>query len=685
MPNYDEKVGLLREATIVDYDPVSDTIQIQLNTASAVKGNNRISMPAPAPHVLFQENGLYIGTQPQLGSTIIVAQGSGNRYYFVNWKSDNSTNVPEVKLGELLIQSNENTKIKLNTSGNISIGSDVNKLNISVGDKNNQKTNILTVNFENQNQFTQASRQVIGLVKRDLNINVAGFDQDSKLEDDSYDPFYSIIGMDPSSTSNDIIAGPSKNPPFVEYREMIHEFQYSSDVSSDLNEYAQYGTDNKTVSNNFTFPNRRKSRADTLSLTLIEPNYLMETIKGTVVDIFGNILDLNRMPLPVGKDQYTIRGETSKDKQKSYLAIKELERKGIAYHFEMNARKDFNQKSGSASSTLDLLDINSNKDNSRLRSRFIFDIDKEGQFKINVPASSEKGNIPLLTRYENLSTYDSSDNGNPNKLLYNEDNLDIFLDSFAAPKTTLGEGLSFSKERGSIKLQDDKGEAGPIDRITEAHIKHGTAHHDILSTCWTHQDNGYINYQTGAATNITVDIDSIPLLDSIVSDTIIVSGTGLPENGGPNAGGRSGSINFDGSLEFNIGANTIDRQSLWMDLAGGAVLNFGRDKKLRSLVASMDGDVYMQVGSFGLTGDSRFIKDANGNFGAVLDLRIMTSGGYAHMIRFDNNGFTLMSPGNMAMHAKGSIKISSDSNIEFDCETLIAQGREVLKGFGGSI
>lgn len=678
--NFDEKVGLLREATIVGYDSIADTIEVQLNTAPAVKGKSRISMPAPTPHVLFQNNGLFIGTSPVIGTPIVVGQGSGNQYYFVSFKADNKPLVPELKSGTLLLQSSNDSKITLDLSNAINIGSDTNKIHIETGNKNKPKTNLISINFENENHFTQAYREVGGLVKRDLQINVTGFDQDSKLEDDSYDNIYKIIGMDPSATPNDIIMGPTKNPPFVEHREMVYEFQYQSNVTTDLIESLQYGN-SKQPAITYNFPNRRKSRADTLSLTLLEPNYLMETVKGTVIDIFGNILDLNRTPLPVGKDQNTIRAEVSKDKVASYLKIREIERKSLAYHFEINARKDFNQKSNNVTSTLDLLDINSNENSSRLRSRFFIDVDKEGQFKINVPASSEKGNIPLLTRYENLSTYDPSDSGNPNKLLYNKDNLDIFLDSFAAaPADLVDSGVSFASARGSISLQDENGEAAPIDRITKAHIKHGTAHHDILQTCWAFANHDFLDYQYGTSTNTTVDLNSIPLLEDIVTDTIKIGGTGLPDAGGPNAGGRSGSINLDGMLELNIGANTIDRQSLWADFAGGSVINLGRDRKLRSALVSADGDICIQVGSYGLVGDSRFIKDQNGIVSSVFDLRVMTAGGQTHMIRFDGNGFTLMAFGNMAMHASGNIKISADANIEIDCESLTVLERMILKG-----
>ena len=112
-------------------------------------------------------------------------------------------------------------------------------------------------------------------------------------------------------------------------------------------------------------------------------------------------------------------------------------------------------------------------------------------FKFNVPASSETGNIPLLTRYENYSTFGTEDNSNPNKLIFREDNIDIFQDSFASPSFNISDG-SFSKERGSISLDNNGNNGAPIDRITDVHIKHGTAYHDILATCYTHQRSDFL-------------------------------------------------------------------------------------------------------------------------------------------------------------------------------------------------
>lgn len=672
MPNtslFDEEVGLLKVGAIVDYDSTKGLLKVRLNNAPSIKGRTSQPVDVPAPHSLFYNNGLFIGSLPVNGTPIVVAQGSGGQHYFVSFLAENLSIVPELSQGQLLIRANDNTKISIDVNNDIAIGADDNRIHI------NTTNNLITTNFYNENHFTQAARKVEGPVKRDLRPNT-NFDSNTKVENDEYDDKLFIIGLDPTASSNFVSAGTNKNPAFVEYREMVYEFQPLSEVNDDLSESQLYsGTAPAPTA--FTFPNRRNSRSDTLSLSLVSPNYLIETIKGTVVDIFGNILDLNRVPIPVGKDQNTLRS-TSTDKVSSYKLIKELERKSLSYHFEMNARKDLTGLDGQTV----LPDITSNDDYARNRSRFFFDIDKEGQFKLNVPASSEKGNIPLLTRYENYSTFGPDDNNNPNKLVFRDDNLDIFQDSFAAPTFSVDDG-SFSDDRGSVTLQAGDGtEIGPPDRITISPIRHGTAYHDVLSTCYAHQKNDFLKFVFDP-NNPVFSRDNIdgyaPLLTNIANDTIITDGYT------PNAGGRSGSINFDGSIDWNIGANTVDRQSMWLDTAGGMVLNIGRDINNRSAVIGMNGDVYWQIGGMGVSTDSRFLTQNNGQIGAVLDIRIFNSGLRCTWFRIDDDGVKLLTPGGLSIHSQGDMRITSDSDIAIECETLTLQNRMVIKEFGGSI
>jgi len=664
---FDEQVGLLRTGAIIGYDASKGLLKVRLNTASSIRGRAQ-SVDIPAPHAMFYNNGLFIGTKPMPGTPVVVGQGSGGQYYFVSYLAENLPAVPTLTDGELLVRAADESKISLNTNNDINIGGSNNKIHI------NSKSNLITTNFYNENHFTQASRRVEGLVKRDLKPNT-NFDQNSKLENDNYDSKFYVIGLDPTVSPNPIITGSGKNPPFVEKREIVYEFQYSSEINDDLFESTLYGN-TKPPATVFTFPNRRKSRSDTLSLTLASPNYLMETIKGTVVDIFGNILDLNRVPLPIGKDQNTLRAATSTDKVKSFQLIKALERKSLAYHFELNARKDLTGQNGQ----MTLPDITSNNDYARNRSRFFFDIDKEGVFKWNVPASSETGNVPLLTRYENYSSFGPEDNNNPNKLIFRDDNLDIFQDSFAASAFDINDG-TFAEDRGSIKLDSDGADGAPLDRITESHIKHGTAYHDILATCYTHQKSDFLQYCADDTNPVFSKsaVAKIPLITKVALDTITVSGDSA------NAGGRSGSISLDGSLDLNIGANTSDRQSLWADLAGGMVLNVGRDINNMSGALSMNGDVFVQIGGMGVSTDSRFVKQNNGHIGAALDIRVFNSGLRVTMIRIDDEGVKILTPSNLAIHSGQNMRITADADIVIECETLTVQGRMVKKEFGGSL
>jgi len=671
---HDEEVGLLKTGTIVGFDSSKQPPVMQVVINESVLNNNPAPINVPAPYSLFYNNGLFIGTVPTVGTPVILGQGRGGRHFFVSFLAENVPVIPQVEEDTLLISANNQTQIKLKVDNSISIGSETDYIHIDT------ELSLISQTFNSHYNFSQASRKINSKVKRDLRIlDDNKFDQDSKLTDDSYDSYYYEIGLDPQLTTSSAFNNSKRNPSFMEDRSLIYEFDYDADVHDEISESNIYGKSQQKPQN-FNFPNRRKSRADVLSLTLLAPNFLMETIKGTVVDIFGNLLDINRMPLPLGKDKNdTLNVEKAEDKVKAYKNIRAIQRKGIAYHFELNARKDLSGKNGKFA----LPDINSSNDYSRSRGRFFIDIDKEGQLKINVPASSEKGNVPLLVRYENYSSFADDDDNNPNKLIYIEDNKDIFLDSFAA--TVFSKDASFDGTRGVIAIKDENGEIGPIDRLVNTHMKHGTAYHDILSTCYSLQNQSFLSYQ--ASTTIIVedteqtliDLTTIPDLKNVASDTIIVSGDNA------NAGGRSGQINLDGSIELNIGANTVDRQSVWLDTAGGIVGNIGRDKYDRSLVMSLNGQVLVDIGGYGVPGDSRFATLNNTSIPGVLDIRVMTSGFQTHMIRVDDTGIKIMTPSRLEIHSSKQMVLKSDSTIIIEGEEVRIQNRGVLKESGGSI
>lgn len=649
-------VGLLRLATVIKVDTSSGIIDANLDFSNVtVQSNTSRKIQIPFAH--YSNEGLFIGGYPDPGTQIVVGQGEGGKWYFVSFYSTafyqkSGSTPPKLNPGELLLQASDSTKITLNSSGEVIIGSNLARTYLSTDSK------LLINNFSQSLLFTEASREVTGPIKRDLHPKEK-LSANSKLDSPLLDKYLNYIGLDPKTSVTFSSVGNSKNPPFAEKRELVYEFIQSSNVADDISESSLYGLSSQQ-NTQYLFPNRRKSRADTLSLTLAAPNFLMETVKGTVVDIFGNILDINRSKLDIGNENLTISSTGNKDKVETYNKIRELHRRSIAYHFEINARKDLTGNSGKAK----LPDINSNEDYARSRSRFFIDIDKEGLLKANIPASSETGNIPLLTRYENYSTFSPEDGGNPNKLISIDSNLDIFLDSFA---------IGADGKGGVIDIVDKDGVSSPMDRITNSHIKHGTAYHNILDTCKVHQSSDSISYLYEPL----VDPETIPIVKEIVSPKIII---------GENAGGRSGSINFDGSLELNVGANTVDRQSLWLDTAGGMVANIGRDKNDISAAISMDGDLLLQVGGSGIIGDSRFNAVNNANRSGAIDIRVFNAsdGLGCTLIRIDKEGIKILTPGNMVFQSTGDMMFRA-KKMAFDAESIAIHDRQVMKYSPSSI
>jgi hypothetical protein len=668
----EELVGLLKVAVIEDFDESSGEVYITFpNSQSTVTWGQSTRTTIPIPYPLAYSNGFFIGCKPKIKDQIIVAQGTTNTYYFVSFL-DTNPKLEKPSDDELLIRVSDSSKIKLNSlQDTIKMGSE--NYNINVVNTNNYgDSGVLISNFKNSYLFTHATRKTVGVIKRDKERNPI-IDDFSKLSSESYESELSEIGLDPKSS---VFIGNStyKNPPLVENRELVYEFSPEANVSDDLSEAQIYGKSQSIEKKNYTRQNRRLAKTDTLSLSLYAPNHLMETVKGTVVDIFGNILDLNRQPIGVGSENLTLKDEETKkdDKSKIFNDIKALHRKAMAFHFEINAKKDLFGNNNK----IQLPDLNSKDDYARSRSRFFIDIDKEGQFKLNVPASSESGNIPLLARYENFSTFSPEDDGNPNKLIESEDGKDIYLDGFASDayrKKAIFAGAA-GKSPGTIEIIDGDKPATPLDRIDNVHIKHGTAYHDILDTCWLHKDGNqmYFDYQT--AGQETIDFASIPKLEASAADKIYISGDKK------NAGGRSGQANFDGLIELNIGASTADRQSMWLDFAGGIVGNIGKDLRNNSALLSMDGNLMLQIGTTtGITSDSRFIKSSNEVQGGVLDIRVFRQGGFAHMIRIDDNGVSVMTGGQLRMFSKGNMILRSDSSIKMDAPQVFIQDRMVAK------
>jgi len=160
----------------------------------------------------------------------------------------------------------------------------------------------------------------------------------------------------------------NRNIPLSEYKLVINEFSTEFGFSGFDNELKKI-KDSELAAKKL--PTSSRHRESTNSLYLSEGE-LIEIIGGNFIDINGLVFDLNYNPI-----LSTISFPTVDSELKFEEAVKKS-RRGIGYHFKLSTNA-------------------SSKDESRLSKDFVFDIDKEGVLKVNIPRSSTTGNIPYLT------------------------------------------------------------------------------------------------------------------------------------------------------------------------------------------------------------------------------------------------------------------------------------------------
>jgi hypothetical protein len=646
------QMGQVREGTIVGYDIDKGTVEVNLTLS---KPRNR-PVTAPIPSSWTGPFGEFSGGFPALGSAVWCAQGMGGQWAILGYGINNDVfgnnntfdrqgfvrnRMAALESGRWLTQVRNNVRMFCDPDEGIQIG------NPNFYLQAEPSRSIISTNFRQSLGFTEAHRSISGVVRRDMVPNSNRDVTDSALTDQAYDQALTSIGLDPIDSAGKIA---SRNPPFVERREIVYEFANSFGFTNDRTEIPIYDNDEvPAVSANFK---RSDSRTDVLNLSLEEPNLLIESVTGTLVDIYGNLLDLNRQVLPSGSTDALSFSKTEGNLSETFNRLREQARKTVAYHWELNARKDI---------TWDIFDVNDAADYGRNRSRFFLDIDKEGQFKLNVPASSEVGTVPVLVRYENYQRVNAAEEDtDPTEFIRNEDDIDVLVDGFGKP------AVSLTTEEG-----DETGLGGPTDRISGDKIKLGTAYHDISLGLFLHKvEEPVIGYED----SVLNDPSKAPAVEKVVSEEIFLGGDTA------NVGGRSGTITCDGSLSLSLGANTSDRQSLWLDCAGGIVSNVGRDIRNVSYAGTMDGDVFIQLGGSTIGDDTRFEDLNNASRDATFDLRILT-GNQMHILRFDPEGLTIYTPQRIDIVADGEMRFKSTrGRMTFDAESIYFYANETSNG-----
>jgi len=633
----------------------------------------RAALPHPAPG-----DGFGVFTHIEPGCLVLVGWGNREQPFIVscvpnnsfsrditssvftdNIRSDSSA-YPSLREAEVAISGKDGNLIHLTNDGCIDVRFGGSCLFLDHTDKVTLATEVTTTR-------TESSLTRSGIILRDLrNRSTTEEETEDKqialdhfryLSGVSRDPFFSPV-LQTSGLTKGFIEQ-IRNPPYTEERKIIREFGHEYMVGT-IDEEKERTKEENDFSFLFQPNSRTETDYDVLNLNVENPGLLIESVQGTLVDIYGNLLDLNRNIIRFPSDE---EGRKNIDKRLPQLSV--LNRRSVKLHYEINSKKNVDGEV--AVDVLDGPDI----PNGHVHSRWSIDVDAEGLTKLNIPASSNIGNIPLLSRYvtTHLKKKTKDIDVDPNEDRPTQDILHLGFGDVGGDGVAIPEVYS------------------PSDLAGAGLIKYRTAYHDIIYTAGKalegqavpgapgqppfDPDGAPSEGDIGDASDAADDAppptapgpsspgESVPALQAFIDNTIPDADT----TESPNAGGRSLHANLDGSLELNIGRDSVDHKSVVLDTSGGIVSRIGRlkdESNAASVISQLDGHVYIQVGGDAVEGEEpietpkvRLVvkgKDSQDEI-TIDENRILIKGG-------NGKNIALLSQGDIVLGAKGKILLA---------------------------
>ena len=615
--------AIARPAVIMDVNHAAQTCTIQYADRAEVK-----LYTCPLPHPFVGAGwGIFVGPtrgtrvlvdstlgdQPFIVATIAMNQFSGSLNGQANLAGMRVSQAayPVMHAGEVVIQSQAGSALAFDRDGKIRLSNNDIRLEYS-------NSGAAALTYRSSYTNTEAHREISGLIRRDIRTKPREIESSqNKLTSADADKLWSTIGRNPTiepalltlnlNDSNKT----TRNPVLAEHRSLVYEFARTSMAGGYKDEAERIeDSDHSFLSQ----PNRRDmSRTDVFNLGPHLPNNLIERIEGTAIDIYGNMLDLNRNIIDFNQVKI---GDAHRIEHENILL-----RRAIKYHFEINSRKHNLGIDGDS----DNLDSHNPGDqackNGYAFSRWSIDVDGEGLTKINIPSSSNVGNIPLLTRH--INQYGEKDR-NAGDFRPPADTSATRRDiQHVAFGDTDGEGISIPQTYAPPNIVKDGNE-----------FVYRTAYHDVIAI------GAEILADTGDDTFVNTSLNNDLL------------------NPAADAGGRSVHANLDGSLELNVGRDTADKKSILLDTAGSLIAHLGRDSRNNSVVAQTDGDVLMQVGGSSVRGESQmptnafklYVSDGSGNFHKI---EVKDEGIF--ITSATNSNIVIQSQNNLILDAKGQV------------------------------
>lgn len=610
-----------------------DNVNVQAGTCQVVFldriDERPVTVPLPHPYA-GAGTGIYAAPRP--GTHVLLGFGYRNQAYVVsllssagytsqifgqpsaNYLDSDYLPVPNMRPGEIVVKGFDRTYLKLSDDGNLS-------LNFGFGGVTYDSDDFIVTNTNNTYTSLANTQVSSGEIRRDLNASTstvsALLDRRINL---AFEDSLTTISRDPTRaerlTTSNLTGGAvgRRNPPLAESREVFYEYSRDFGVLDPGAERTYYEQTSSTVTFE-DFSRREYSRTDTLNTNPSAYNNLAEIVIGTVVDIYGNVLDINRNIVSFAEAGLSDQA-IQLDHQLALL------RRSIKYHFEINSRKQADLPEVTDLSGPDL-------PIAPLHSRWSIDVDGEGLTKMNIPASSNIGNIPVPTRYVTAA----QKSGDFSHAFRDGGTKDQYHIAYAQ-----ADGVAVSASYAPDSL------AGP--KINAGTVYHSIDFSDILSRR-SQFPGGMGTYEANwqsqilSATTINNEIGSV----------------------GPNAGGRSVFATLDGSLEMSVGRDFADNKSIVLDTSGSLVGRLGKDHMGNSVSLAADGSVNIVLGA-------SKVRNEDSNPNPTFKIHVESGGKVATVEIDDGNIYIRSAPGrnlvlessnNLILSAKGSAIMTAEN------------------------
>ena len=714
--------NVLRLATItaVDYD--EGVMYTEWLEDAGVEGP---IVPIPHPYAGKKGEGIFVGfrknnvvalgmlpNEEYIPVFTIPLPASYNSSIYTSEIDFDDISFPNIDSGDIVVQGASAGQLRFDNNGYIVLENQFGEgVTYNSADDHSARCSI-SIASPTEYHISEAGVKASGMVRRDVRTKETEEEFSDLLADPDAEQILEQVGWDPTKQTSFYTRVPVsqgtasvdnkkfRNPPRIENREIIFEYAKSWNVGNFQDELIKMESDDMILPDS---SDRRERRSNVLSLSQTSPNELIERINGNLVDIFGNVLNINKAIIP------TPSGSTPDN---LLLDAFEINRHSVAYHMEINTKKGYAYRESERSLKPAILSNNIpnpmvSANNAKDRSRWAFRIDKEGLTTLNIPATSETGTVPLLTRQETSSVLKVDVNGkltdgqreDSEGLYRNSNNQDIFHDQFGPGGIKVNTNTKIENRLNGKKTSwvENSSNATSLPKYVEA----GTAFHDITKTARTLLEKNINRRASEIPDDGEADMadplaisQEVNAIYNANASAIIDPDTGLISNQ-PNAGGRSAQINMDGSLELSIGSNTIDRVSWVLDTAGALVARLGRDRQGRSAIIHSDGTIAIEVGGFDFIGesgadevDTRFVgrglsrkqslpKDQKRFRDGKLVIRVRRANTTQtgpdedeNFLIIDESGITLVTPGQFNVISEQDITFQSGSAIILEAPVI---------------